>query len=155
MFFNKSPDNLFNALFNVPQGATMTIAVSLFLGEATPGNLLKTYVCAYCAGVMLTAFLRVPAFGAWVARHLHCTRPAPLAYLVSNLSAGALMGIFMNFFMTFMAIGPVPYFLSAYLHTLPFAMLVSAISSCLWIGPCGKIVGLCYGSHTESKEEAR
>ena len=31
--FNKSPDNLWNALFNVPQGATMTVAVSLYLGH--------------------------------------------------------------------------------------------------------------------------
>lgn len=26
--FNKSPENLWNAVFNVPQGLTMTIAVS-------------------------------------------------------------------------------------------------------------------------------
>ena len=56
--FNKSPDNLWNAVFNVFQGGTMTIAVSLYVGQAAPGNLLKTFVCAYCAGVMLTLFLR-------------------------------------------------------------------------------------------------
>lgn len=153
MIFNKSPDNLFNAVFNVPQGATMTIAVSIFLGEATPSNLIKTFVCAYCAGVMLTLFLRVPAFGAWIAKHFPwCKSPVP-TYITSNAAGGALMGIFMNFFMTFMAIGPAPFFPSAFLHTLPFAMLVSAFSSCLWIAPSSQIVKLCYGK--PQKEPAK
>lgn len=142
--FNKSPDNLWNAVFNVFQGATMTIAVSLYLGQATPDNLLKTFVCAYCAGVMLTLFLNIPAFGDLIARLLHCgKRPLP-AYLVSSAAGGALMGIFMNFFMTFMAIGPVPFFPSAFLSVLPFSMLVSAISSCCWIKLAGAIVGKVY-----------
>ena len=143
--FNKSPDNLWNALFNVPQGATMTIAVSLYLGQASAVNLAKTFVCAYCAGVMLTLFLRIPAFGSWFSRLLHCDRNPVADYLVSSLAGGALMGVLMNFFMTFMAIGPVPYFPSAYLHALPFSMLVSAISSSLWIKPAGLIVGRVYG----------
>lgn len=143
--FNKSPDNLWNAIFNVPQGLVMTISVSLYLGQADFVNLLKTFVCAYCAGVMLTAFLNIPGFGSWIARHIHCDKNPVAAYLVSGLAGGALMGVFMNFFMTFMAIGPVPYFPSAYITVLPFAMLVSAISSCLWIGPVGMIVGKVYG----------
>lgn len=61
--FNKSPDNLWNALFNVPQGATMTVAVSLYLGQADLVNLFKTFVCAYCAGVMLTLFCASPLLG--------------------------------------------------------------------------------------------
>ena len=131
----------------------MTISVSIFLGEATPSNLIKTFVCAYCAGVMLTLFLRVPAFGAWIAKHFPwCKSPVP-AYITSNAAGGALMGIFMNFFMTFMAIGPAPFFPSAFLHTLPFAMLVSAISSCLWIAPSSQIVKLCYGK--PQKEPAK
>lgn len=145
MFFNKSPDNLWNAIFNVPQGATMTIAVSLFLGQADHVNLLKTFACAYCAGVMLTLFLRIPAFDGWVARHIHCNKNPAASYLASGLAGGALMGVLMNFFMTFMAIGPVPYFPSAYLNVLPFSMLVSAVSSCLWIKPTGMIVGKVYG----------
>ena len=143
--FNKSPDNLWNAIFNVFQGGTMTISVSLFLGQATPDNLLKTFVCAYCAGVMLTAFLNIPAFGALIARLLRCDRRPVPAYLVSSAAGGGLMGIFMNFFMTFMAIGPVPYFPSAFLHVLPFSMLVSAISSCCWIKLVSTIVGKVYG----------
>lgn len=143
--FNKSPDNLWNALFNVPQGATMTIAVSLYLGQADAVNLAKTFVCAYCAGVMLSLFLRIPAFGSWVSRLLRCSKNPVADYLVSALMGGALMGVLMNFFMTFMAIGPVPYFPAAYLHALPFSMLVSAISSCLWIKPTGLIVGRVYG----------
>lgn len=55
MIFKKSPDNLFNAVFNVPQGAVMTVAVSLYMGQADAVSLLRTFVCAYCAGVMLTA----------------------------------------------------------------------------------------------------
>ena len=97
--FNKSPDNLWNAVFNVFQGGTMTIAVSLYVGQAAPGILLKTFVCAYCAGVMLTLFLRVPAFGDWVAKLLHCDKNPVAAYLVSAISsccwvklAGAIVG---------------------------------------------------------------
>ena len=143
--FNKSPDNLWNAVFNVFQGGTMTIAVSLYLGQATPGSLLKTFVCAYCAGVMLTLFLNVPAFGDLIARLLRCDqRPVP-NYLVSGAAGGALMGIFMNFFITFLAIGPAPFFPSAFLRVLPFSMLVSAVSSCCWIGLSGAIVGKVYG----------
>lgn len=142
--FNKSPDNLWNAIFNVFQGATMTISVSVYLGQATPGNLLKTFVCAYCAGVMLTLFLNIPGFGARIASLLHCDKSPVAAYLISGAAGGALMGIFMNFFMTFMAIGPVPYFSSAFLGVLPFSMLVSAISSCCWIKLVGTIVGKVY-----------
>ena len=143
--FNKSPDNLWNAVFNAFQGATMTVAVSLFLGQATAANLLKTFVCAYCAGVMLTLFLNVPAFGARIVKLLRCQQRPRLAYLISSASGGVLMGAFMNFFMTFMAIGPVPYFLSAFLSVLPFSMLVSAISSCCWVGLVNAIVGKVYG----------
>ena len=147
--FNKSPDNLWNAVFNVFQGGTMTIAVSLYLGQAQPGNLLKTFVCAYCAGVMLTLFLNVPAFGSRVSKLLRCEGRPALDYLVSSGAGGALMGVFMNFFMTFMAIGPVPFFPAAFLHALPFSMLVSAISSCCWIRLAGAIVGRVYGgTHT-------
>ena len=144
--FNKSPDNLWNALFNVPQGATMTVAVSLYLGQADLVNLFKTFVCAYCAGVMLTLFLRIPAFGTWISRHIHTDKNPVADYLVCGLVGGALMGVLMNFFMTFMAIGPVPYFASAYFSALPFAMLVSAISSCLWIKLAGTIVGKVYSA---------
>lgn len=143
--FNKSPDILWNAVFNVFQGATMTIAMGIYLGQDTWDALLKSFVCAYCAGVMLTLFLRVPAFGALVVRLLHCGKNAVAGYLVSSLAGGVLMGVFMNFFMTFMAIGPVPFFASAYFSALPFAMLVSAISSCLWIKLAGAIVGRVYG----------
>ena len=142
--FNKSPENLWNAIFNVPQGLTMTIAVSLFLGQAQPVNLWKTFACAYCAGVMLTLFLRIPAFGDWVARLLRC-RGKVLTYLVSGAAGGALMGVLMNFFMTFMAIGPVPEFPGAYFHALPFSMLVSAVSSCVWVALVNWIVGRVYG----------
>ena len=142
--FNKSPDNLWNAVFNVFQGATMTIAVSIYLGQATPGNLIKTFVCAYCAGVMLTLFLNLPAFGDIIARWLHCDKKPVAAYFISGATGGALMGVFMNFFMTFMALGPVPFFPSAFLNVLPFSMLVSAISSCCWIKLAGTIVGKVY-----------
>lgn len=117
--FNKSPDNLWNALFNVPQGATMTVAVSLYLGQADLVNLFKTFVCAYCAGVMLTLFLRIPAFGTWISRHIHTDKNPVADYLVCGLVGGALMGVLMNFFMTFMAIGPIPAFPGAYLHARP------------------------------------
>lgn len=143
--FNKSPDNLWNAVFNVFQGATMTCAVSLYLGEATPGNLLKTFVCAYCAGVMLTLFLNIPGFGAWVAKLFHADKSPLAGYLLSAASGGALMGVFMNFFMTFMNLGPVPFFFSAFLSVLPFSMLVSAISSCCWVALVNAIVGKVYG----------
>ncbi len=123
----------------------MTIAVSVYLGQADPVNLLKTFVCAYCAGVMLTLFLRIPAFGDWIVRLIRCGKKPVVAYLVSSLAGGALMGVFMNFFMTFMAMGPVPAFPMAYLSTLPFSMLVSAISSCVWIKPTGMIVSRVYG----------
>jgi len=142
--FNKSPDNLWNAVFNVFQGATMTIAVSIYLGQATPDNLLKTFVCAYCSGVMLTLFLNIPAFGDMIARGLHCDEKPVAAYFISGATDGALMGVFMDFFMTFMALGPVPFFPSAFLNVLPFSMLVSAISSCCWIKLAGTIVGKVY-----------
>ena len=145
MLFNKSPENLWNAVFNVPQGLTMTIAVSLYLGQADPVSLCKMFVCAYCAGVMLTLFLRIPAFGAWVARLLRCDRRPFWNYIVSGLAAGALMGVLMNLFMTFMAIGPIPEFPAAYWHALPFSTGVSAISSCLWVWMVNRIVKKVYG----------
>ena len=144
--FNKSPDNLWTAVFNVFQGATMTLSMGIYLGQDTWDALLKSFVCAYCAGVMLTLFLRIPAFGARIVRLLRCEKRPVVSYLVSGLAGGALMGVFMNFFMTFMAIGPVPYFASAYFSALPFAILVSAISSCLWIKLAGTIVGKVYSA---------
>ncbi|MGM9614188.1 MAG: hypothetical protein ACI3W7_01495 [Oscillospiraceae bacterium] len=143
MIFNKNPENMFNAVFNVPQGAVMTVAVSLYLGQADAVSLLRTFVCAYCAGVMLTAFVRIPAFGAWAARVLRC-RGKVSGYLVSAGAGGMLMGVLMNFFITFMQIGPVPYFPAAFMHTLLFSMVVSAVSSCLWIGPVNVLVGRVY-----------
>ena len=141
MFFNKTPDNVFAAIFNIFQGAAMTLSVSAFMGQMEPGGLIKTFVCAYCAGVMLMMFLRVPAFGDWVAKLFRCKGKKPAEYLVSNVAAGALMGIFMNFFMTFMLMGPVPQFVGAFFHTLLFSMAVSAVSSTVWIGVTGMIVG--------------
>lgn len=141
--FHKSPDILWNAVFNVFQSAVMTIAVSVFLGQATPENLLKTFAYAYFAGVALTLFLNSAGFGNWIAKRLHCSGVA--AYLVSSFSGGAFMGVFMNFFMTFMAMGPVHGFFSAYLYSLPFAMLVSALSSCCWIKLTELIVKKVYG----------
>ncbi len=143
--FNKSPENLWNAVFNVPQGLTMTVAVSLFLGQTALVTLCKTFACAYCAGVMLTLFLRIPAFGDWVARLVRCDTKPVAGYIVSGLAGGALMGVLMNFFMTFMAIGPVPEFPGAYLHALPFSMLVSAISSCVWVWLVNRLVARVYG----------
>ena len=142
--FNKSPENLWNAAFNVPQGLTMTIAVSLYLGHGDFVTLGKTFVCAYCAGVMLTLFLRIPAFGELVARLLRCDKKPVPAYIVSGLAGGALMGVLMNFFMTFMAIGPVPAFFGAYLQALPFSMLVSAVSSCVWVWMVNRLVARVY-----------
>ena len=142
--FNKSPENLWAAIFNVPQGLTMTIAVSLFLGQTQPVILCKTFVCAYCAGVMLTLFLRIPAFGDWVARLVGCKGKVP-TYLVSGFAGGALMGVFMNFFMTIMAIGPVPEFPAAFFHALLFSMLVSGVSSCVWVALVNRIVARVYG----------
>jgi len=147
--FNKSPANLWNAIFNVPQGLTMTVAVSLFLGKADFFTIGRTFVCAYCAGVMLTLFLNVPGFGNRIARLVHCDRHPVPAYFVSSAAGGGLMGIFMNFFMTFMAIGPAPFFPSAFLRALPFSILVSAISSCCWIKLADAIVGSVYGRKTE------
>ena len=132
-------------LFNLFQGGTMTIVVSAFIGETTPENLLRAFVCAFCVGVMLTQFLNVPAFGALVSRLLRCSRHPVPDYLVSNAAGGGLMGIFMNFFITFMSLGPVPQFPGAFLHTLPFSMLVSAISSCCWIKLASVIVDRVYG----------
>ena len=144
--FNKSPENLWNAIFNVPQGLTMTIAVSLYLGHADIVSLCKTFACAYCAGVMLTLFLRIPVFGDWAARVLRCDKRPVLQYVVSGLAGGALMGVLMNFFMTFMAIGPCSEFVGAYFHALGFSMLVSAISSCVWVWMVNRVVGRVYGS---------
>ena len=141
MFFNKTPDNVFAAIFNIFQGATMTLSVSAFMGQMDPAGLIKTFVCAYCAGVMLMMFLRVPAFGDWVAKLFRCKGKKPAEYLVSNVAAGALMGIFMNFFMTFMLMGPVPQFVVAFFHTLLFSIGVSAVSSTVWIGVTGMITG--------------
>ena len=143
MFFNKSPDNLFAAVFNVFQGATMTLTVSAYMGQMEVTGLIKTFVCAYCAGVMLMMFLRVPAFGAMMARFFRCKKSAS-EYVVSNVFAGGLMGIFMNFFMTFMILGPVPQFIGAFSHTLVFSIIVSAISSTVWIGVTQRIVGKVY-----------
>lgn len=147
--FNKSPENLWNAVFNVPQGLTMTVAVSLYLGQADFVALCRTFVCAYCAGVMLTLFLRIPAFGDMIAKLFRCDKKPVLGYIVSGLAGGALMGVLMNFFMTFMAIGPIPEFPAAYFHALPFSMLVSAISSCVWVWMVNRLVGKVYGTPRE------
>ena len=146
--FNKSPENLWNAIFNVPQGAVMTVAVSLYVGQADAVSLCRTFLCAYCAGVMLTLFLRIPAFGSLVARLFRCGEKPMAAYFVSGLAGGALMGVLMNFCMTFMTIGPVPGFLPAFFHTLPFSMLVSAVSSCLWVYPVERIVAKVYSKRS-------
>lgn len=146
--FNKSPAILWNAVFNIPQGLTMTIAVSLFLGRADLVTLCRTFVCAYCAGVMLTLLLRIPAFGDWLAKKLGCRRPVT-CYLVSALAGGALMGVLMNLFITFMAMGPVPEFPSAFLHTLLFSILVSALSSALWVWMVNRLVARVYGAPGE------
>ncbi len=150
--FNKSPENLWAAVFNVPQGLTMTIAVSLYIGQAQFVSLCKTFVCAYCAGVMLTLFLRIPAFGDAVARLLRCDRKPTLGYIVSGAAGGALMGVFMNFFMTFMAIGPIPAFPMAFLQALPFSILVSAISSCVWVWMVNRLVARVYGQREGEKD---
>ena len=142
--FNKSPQNLWAGIFNVPQGLTMTVAVSLFLGHADLISLCRTFACAYCAGVMLTLFLRIPAFGDWVAARLGCGDKPRWKYVISSMAGGALMGVLMNFFMTFMAIGPVPEFPAAFLRALPISVLVSALSSCLYVGPVSAIVARVY-----------
>ena len=142
--FNKSPANLWAAVFNVPQGLTMSIAVSLFLGIADPVSLGRTFVCAYCAGVMLTLFLRIPAFGDRIVRWLRCGDRPLAAYLVSGLSGGALMGVLMNLFMTLMSMGPTGDFPAAFLHTLPFSILVSAVSSCVWVWMVDRLVARVY-----------
>jgi len=149
--FNKSPANLWAAIFNVPQGLTMTVAVSLFLGHADFVSLGRTFACAYCAGVMLTLFLRIPAFGDWVAAKLRCDGKPWSKYLVSGMAGGALMGVFMNFFMTFMAVGPAPEFPAAFFHPLLFSMLVSAIASCLYVGPVSAIVERVYARREAPK----
>ena len=143
--FNKSPEILWNALFNIPQGLTMTIAMSLYLGHADLVSMCRTFVCAYCAGVMLTLLLRIPAFGDWVARTLRCGRKPVLFYLVSAFAGGAVMGVLMNFFISFMQMGPVPEFPAAFIRSLPFAMLVSAISSCAWVALVNAVVRRVYG----------
>lgn len=141
---NKSPEILWNAVFNAFQGATMTLAMSLYQGQLEVTGLIKTFVCAYCAGVMLTLFLNAAGMGDRVAKALHCSKSPVLGYLVSGLVSGAIMGIFMNFFITFMVMGPVPAFPMAYLTTLPFAMLVSALASCCWVKAASLIVGAVY-----------
>ena len=147
--FNKGPDLLFNAVFNVPQGLVMTVAVSLYQGIADPVSLLQTFVCAYCAGVMLTLFVRVPAAGAWVSQRLRCAGHPVADYIVSNAAGGAIMGVLMNFFMTWMAIGPVSYFPAAYLHCLGISVGVSAVSSCCWIGLTQLLVKRVHGEKPE------
>ncbi len=142
--FNKSPENLWNAVFNVPQGLTMTIAMSIYLGKTEPVTMCRTFVCTYCAGVMLTLFLRIPAFGAWAARLLRCEGKPAAEYIVSGVAGGVLMGALVNFFMTFMAIGPCPEFPMAFLHALPFSMLVSAVASCVWVGLVNRLVARVY-----------
>ena len=142
----KRPENLWNALFNVPQGLTMTVAVSLFLGHGDWISLCRTFACAYCAGVMLTLLLPIPAFGAWAARALRCEGKPAAGYIVSGMAAGALMGVLMNFFMTFMAMGPAPEFPRAFFHALPFSVLVSALSSCLWAAPADRLVARILGN---------
>lgn len=142
--FNKSPENLWNALFNVPQGLTMTIAVSLFVGKADPVSLCRVFLCAYCAGVTLTLFLRIPAFGDWVAGKLGCGEKPCLRYLISGAAGGGLMGVFMNFCITFMNLGPVPQFPAAFFHTLLFSVLVSALSSCVWVALVNRVVDRVY-----------
>jgi len=44
-----------------------------------------------------------------------------------------------------MMIGPVPEFPAAFLHALPFSMLVSAVSSCVWAAPVDRLVARVYG----------
>lgn len=145
MIFNKTFDNVFAAIFNIFQGATMTLSVSAFMGKMEVPGLIKTFVCAYCAGVMLMMFLRVPAFGDLMAKVFRCKGKKYAEYLVSNVFAGMLMGIFMNFFMTFMILGPVPEFVGAFFHTLLFSIGVSAVSSTVWIGVTGVITGRIMG----------
>jgi hypothetical protein len=122
----------------------MTIAVSLYTGGAAPGELLRTFACAYCAGVMLTLFLNAAAIGGLVTKLLHCDKHPFPAYLVSSAIAGALMGVFVSFFIIFMSLGPTHEFLSVFLHVLPFSVLVSAISTCCWAGLTSLIVHKVY-----------
>lgn len=146
MLFNKSPDNLFAAIMNTLQGATMTLSISAYMGQMEPTGLIKTFFCSFCAGVMLSLFIRVPAFGAWMAKLIRCKKPAA-EFLVSNIFVGALMGILMNFSMTFMMLGPVPEFPGAFLHTLGVSILVSIITSPIWVGVSQWIVGKVYGKN--------
>ena len=143
MLFNKSPDNLFSAIMNTLQGATMTLSISAYLGQMEITGLIKTFFCSFCAGVMLSLFLRVPAFGAWIAKLLRCKKPAA-QFLVANIVVGAIMGVLMNFSMTFMMLGPVPAFPGAFLHTLGVSILVSVISSPIWVCVTQRIVGKVY-----------
>ena len=146
--FNKSPANLWNAVFNVPQGLTMTVAVSLFVGQMGAVALIRTFFCAYCAGVMLTAFLQIPRFGAWVTGLFRCGDKPLAAYLIGGLAGGGLMGVLMNFFMTMMTMGPVAAFPGAFWHTLGFSVLVSALSSCAWVWMVDRLVARVYGEKT-------
>ena len=145
--FNKSPENLWIAVFNVPQGLTMSLAVSLFIGNADFVTVCRTFVCAYFVGVSLTLFLRIPVIGDAAARLLRCRAPAA-KYLVSAFVGGAVMGVFIGFFITLVMLGPVPGFFAAFFHTLLFSMAVSGISSCVWVMPVNLLV-----AHAYSKED--
>lgn len=144
MLFHKNPDTLFSAIMNTLQGATMTLSISAYMGQMELTGLIKTFFCSFCAGVMLTFFIRIPAFGGWMAKLLRCKKPA-VQFLVSNIFVGVLMGIFMNFSMTFMMMGPVPGFPGAFLHTLGVSIFVSVITSPIWSYVSQRIVGKVYG----------
>ena len=143
--FNHSPRNLWIAVLNVFQGGTMTLAVSFYMGQTAPSELIETFVCAYCAGVMLTLFLNVQGFGDLLSRLLRCAKRPLAGYLISAAAGGALMGACMNFFVTFIKLGPAPAFPGAFLHTLGVSVAVSAASSCLWVKLTGVIVGKVFG----------
>ena len=143
--FKKGPGILWNAVFNVPQGLTMTIAISWFLGQMSVAAITKTFACAYCAGVMLTLFLNIPRFGRTAACLAHTDNSAFGQYIVSNLAGGALMGMLMNLVMTVMAIGLATGFFAAFWHTLPLSVSVSALSSCAWAWMVNRLVAEVYG----------
>lgn len=146
MVFYKSPEKLFLAAMNFFQSLSMTVAVSIYVGQTAPADMIKTLVCAFCASVMLTTFVRVHEFGVWVGRLLRCKKPG-VQYLVENLATGGLMGILMNFFMTFMNIGLTSQLPTAFFHTLLYSIAVSAVASIVsnWIARL--IVGKAYGKN--------
>ena len=143
--FHKSPENLWAAVFNVPQGLTMSVAVSLFLGRGDFVTICRTFACAYFVGVTLTLFLRIPAFGDAAARLLRCEKNPAAGYIVSAFAGGMLMGVFIGFFITFVMMGPVPGFFAAFFHSLLFSVLVSGVSSCVWVRLVDRLVRRVYG----------